>query len=71
MGKSGPIKQKTVISYILVAAKNGCELNWPRFCKETGLTLEIVSQIRCAIKKVGAKDRLKAIKEELPESVRT
>ncbi|KAG6506528.1 hypothetical protein ZIOFF_031852 [Zingiber officinale] len=67
--KSGPVKQTTVISYILVAAKNGCELNWPRFCKETGLTLEIVSQIRRAIKKIGARDRLKPIKEELPESV--
>ncbi|RWW25118.1 hypothetical protein GW17_00010570 [Ensete ventricosum] len=67
---TGPIKEQTVISYVLDAAREGCELNWSRFCKETGLTLEIVSQIRCAITSVGSRCKLKPIKEELPESVR-
>ncbi|URE42672.1 RQC [Musa troglodytarum] len=66
---SGPIKEQTVITYVLDAAREGCELNWARFCKETGLTLEIVSQIRCAITSVGSRCKLKPIKEELPESV--
>lgn len=67
---SGPIKEQTVISYVLDAAREGCELNWSRFCKETGLTLEIVSQIHCAITSVGSRCKLKPIKEELPENVR-
>ncbi|CAL9178683.1 unnamed protein product [Musa hybrid cultivar] len=66
---SGPIKEQTVISYVLDAAREGCELNWSRFCKETELTLEIVSQIHCAITSVGSRCKLKPIKEELPESV--
>ena len=64
-----PIKEKTVISYILDAARDGCEMNWNRFCEETGLTLEIVSQIRLAIAKVGSRDRMKPIKDEVPENV--
>lgn len=64
-----PIKEQTVISYILDAARDGCEMNWNRFCEETGLTHEIASQIRLAIAKVGSRDKLKPIKEELPENV--
>uniref|UniRef100_A0A0D9X300 ATP-dependent DNA helicase n=1 Tax=Leersia perrieri TaxID=77586 RepID=A0A0D9X300_9ORYZ len=64
-----PIKEKTVISYILDAAQDGCEMDWSRFCEEVGLTLEIASQIRLAITKVGSHERLKPIKEELPENV--
>ncbi|WOL01871.1 hypothetical protein Cni_G10590 [Canna indica] len=69
MGKSHPIKEQTVTSYIIDAGRHGCELNWPRLCKETGLTLEIATQIHSAIAKVGSRDRLKPIKDELPESV--
>lgn len=64
-----PIKEQTVISYILDAARDGCEMNWNRFCEETGLTPEIASQIRLAIAKVGSRDKLKPVKEELPENV--
>ncbi|KAG8099080.1 hypothetical protein GUJ93_ZPchr0013g37483 [Zizania palustris] len=64
-----PIKEQTVISYILDAARDGCEMNWSRFCEELGLTLEIASQIRLAITKVGSPEKLKPIKEELPENV--
>lgn len=63
------VKEQTVISYILEAARDGNEINWARFCSEIGLTIEAASQIRCAITKVGSRDRLKPIKEELPENV--
>ncbi|KQJ86192.1 hypothetical protein BRADI_4g03880v3 [Brachypodium distachyon] len=70
--KSGAvlIKKQTVISYILDAARDGCGMNWNRFCEETGLTHEIASQIRLAIAEVGSRDKLKPIKEELPENER-
>ena len=64
-----PIKEQTVIAYILDAAREGCELDWSRFCREVGLTPEIASGIRLAIAKVGSRDKLKPIKEELPENV--
>lgn len=64
-----PIKEQTVISYILDAARDGCEMNWNRFFEETGLTPEIASQIRLAIAKVGSRERMRPIKEELPENV--
>lgn len=63
------VKEQTVISYILEAARDGYEMNWARFCNEIGLTIETASQIRSAITKVGSRDRLKPIKEELPETV--
>lgn len=66
--EKGPVKEQTIISYILDVAREGRELNWARFCNEIGLTCEICSQIRNAISKVG-KERLKPIKEELPETV--
>ncbi|KAG0477517.1 hypothetical protein HPP92_014358 [Vanilla planifolia] len=69
MGRSGPIKEQTVISYILEAAQTGRELDWARFCLDTGLTLQIISLIRAAISKIGSRERLKPIKEELPEMV--
>ncbi|RLN34688.1 putative ATP-dependent DNA helicase RecQ [Panicum miliaceum] len=64
-----PIKEQTVIAYILDAAREGCELDWSRFCREVGLTPEIASGIRLAIAKVGSRDKMKPIKEELPENV--
>ena len=64
-----PIKEQTVIAYILDAAREGCELDWSRFCREVGLTPEIASGIRLAIAKVGSREKLKPIKEELPENV--
>lgn len=64
-----PIKEQTVIAYILDAAREGCEMDWSRFCMEVGLTLDIATGIRLAISKVGSRDKLKPIKEELPENV--
>ncbi|PKA61813.1 Mediator of RNA polymerase II transcription subunit 34 [Apostasia shenzhenica] len=69
LGRTGPIKEQTVISYILDAAETGSEVDWARFCMEIGLTLEIISQIRSAVTKIGSRERLKPIKEELPETV--
>ncbi|XP_020273084.1 uncharacterized protein LOC109848140 isoform X2 [Asparagus officinalis] len=62
------IKEQTVTTYILEVARDGHEVNWARFCNEIGLTSEVASQIRFAVTKVG-RDRLKPIKEELPEAV--
>ncbi|CAM0907620.1 unnamed protein product [Alopecurus aequalis] len=64
-----PIKEQTVVTYILDAARAGCEMNWSRFCEETGLTHEIASQIRVAIAKVGSREKMKPIKDEVPENV--
>lgn len=40
-----------------------------RLCDELGLTIEIFSAIKDAIVKVGSKEKLKPIKNELPEDV--
>ncbi|XP_072998258.1 uncharacterized protein [Typha latifolia] len=68
-GRSVPIKEQTVISYVLEAARKGYEISWIRFCDSIELTLEKASQVRCAVTKAGSKDRLKPIKDELPENV--
>lgn len=44
-------------------------MDWPRFCNEIGLTTQIFEDIQVAISKVGSKERLKPIKNELPEDV--
>jgi hypothetical protein len=64
-----PIKEQTVIAYILDAAREGCEMDWSRFCREVGLTPDIATAIRHAISKVGSREKMKPIKEELPENV--
>lgn len=64
-----PIKEQTVIGYILDAAREGREMDWSRFCREVGLTPEIASGIRLAIAKVGSREKLKPIKDELSENV--
>lgn len=64
-----PIKEQTISEYVLEAGREGCEVNWSRFCDEIGLTQEIISEIQGAIAKVGSRERLKPIKEELPDHV--
>ncbi|KAF3792903.1 ATP-dependent DNA helicase [Nymphaea thermarum] len=66
--RPAPIKQETVVEYILEAAREGHAINWVRFCEEIGLTKEIAEDIQGAISKVG-RDRLKPIKNELPDCV--
>ncbi|KAI3829909.1 hypothetical protein L1987_04040 [Smallanthus sonchifolius] len=68
-GRSAPIKVNTVLGYVLDAAREGCLVDWDRLFNEIGLTREIVAKIRTAILKVGSKDKLKPIKDELPEEV--
>lgn len=68
-GRAAPLKETTVFEYILEAAKEGYEMNWKRLCEEMGITQDIYSNIKGAILKVGSRERLKPIKEELPEEV--
>lgn len=67
--RSAPIKEQTVLGYILDAAREGCVIDWTRMFREIGLTDDILIQIEGAISKVGSKDKLKPIKDELPEEV--
>ncbi|KAG2672760.1 hypothetical protein I3760_13G057900 [Carya illinoinensis] len=68
-GRSAPIKEQTVSQYLLDAAQEDLPMDWTRYCDEVGLTREIFSAILGAITKVGSTDRLKPIKDELPEDV--
>lgn len=68
-GRSAPIKEQTVAEYLLDAAQEGLPFDWARFSEIIGLTQEIISEIQGAITKVGSADKLKPIKNELPEDV--
>ncbi|XP_057483339.1 uncharacterized protein LOC130770070 isoform X2 [Actinidia eriantha] len=67
-GRPAPVKEETIFGYILDAAQEGCAIDWSRLCQEIGLTCEIFTNIHAAISKVG-KDKLKPIKNELPEEI--
>ncbi|KAL9320181.1 hypothetical protein ACSQ67_012020 [Phaseolus vulgaris] len=67
--RSAPIKEQTVAEYLLEAAQEGLPFDWVRFSKMIGLTQEIISEIQGAISKVGSTDKLKPIKNELPEDI--
>ncbi|RDX94035.1 hypothetical protein CR513_23629, partial [Mucuna pruriens] len=68
-GRSAPIKEQTVADYLLEAAQEGLPFDWTRFSEMIGLTQEIISEIQGAISKVGSADKLKPIKNELPEDI--
>ncbi|XP_021769787.1 uncharacterized protein LOC110734037 isoform X1 [Chenopodium quinoa] len=68
-GRSAPIKEGTVLSYLLEAFQEGLATDWPRFCAEIELTPEMFSSILDAVTKVGSTEKLKPIKDELPENV--
>lgn len=51
------------------AAQEGFAIDWVRLCNEVGLTQTVSSHIQCAISKVGSREKLKPIKDELPEDV--
>ncbi|XP_062081678.1 uncharacterized protein LOC133788273 isoform X2 [Humulus lupulus] len=68
-GRSAPIKEQTVADYILDAAREGLAMDWTRFFQEIGFTHEMLSDIQSAILKVGSKEKLKPIKNELPEDI--
>lgn len=44
-------------------------MDWMRFSGEIGLTEDAFINIEAAILKVGSKDKLRPIKDELPEEV--
>ncbi|KAG8371609.1 hypothetical protein BUALT_Bualt13G0106100 [Buddleja alternifolia] len=66
--RAAPIKEQTVFKYILEAGKEGCEIDWTRLRVEIGLTEELFKTIQDVVSKVG-KEKLKPIKNELPEEV--
>ncbi|XP_022154483.1 uncharacterized protein LOC111021754 isoform X2 [Momordica charantia] len=68
-GRSAPIKETTVSAYILDAVQEGYAIDWNKFCGEIGLTSRIFSDIQAAVSKVGSAEKLKPIKDELPEEV--
>ncbi|KAJ1422981.1 Winged helix-like DNA-binding domain superfamily [Sesbania bispinosa] len=68
-GRSAPIKEQTVVEYLLEAAQEGLPFDWTRLCEMIGLTQGIISEIQVAISKVGSADKLKPIKNELPEEI--
>ncbi|GLT61087.1 hypothetical protein SLA2020_338180 [Shorea laevis] len=68
-GRSAPIREQTVSEYLLDAAQEGLPINWSRYCDEVGLTREIFSAVQGAISKVGSTEKLKPIKNELPEDI--
>lgn len=68
-GRSAPIKEGTVLSYLLEAFQEGLATDWPRFCAEIELTPEMFANILDAVTKVGSTEKLKPIKDELPENV--
>ncbi|KAI5082682.1 hypothetical protein GOP47_0002425 [Adiantum capillus-veneris] len=63
-----PIKEETVGEYIVECCRLGFELNWQRFSKETGFD-KVVKEVQAGVERVGSKDRLKPIKEQVPEHV--
>ncbi|XP_057789662.1 uncharacterized protein LOC131006526 isoform X2 [Salvia miltiorrhiza] len=65
--RAAPIKEDTVLVYIIEAGREGCPIDWARLCLEVGLTQEIFNNIQEAVSKVGT--NLKPIKNELPEEV--
>lgn len=68
-GRSAAIKEQTVLSYLLEAIQEGLPTDWTRLCEEVELTPEMFTNIRDAVTKVGSTDKLKPIKDELPENV--
>ncbi|KAG5512705.1 hypothetical protein RHGRI_038886 [Rhododendron griersonianum] len=67
--RPAPIKEGTVAGYVIDAALEGYQIDWARLLEEMGLTCEISGHIQTAILKVGSKDKLKPIKDELPEEI--
>ncbi|RAL42287.1 hypothetical protein DM860_012070 [Cuscuta australis] len=67
-GRAAPVKEQTILEYILEAAREGFPVSWSRIFDEIVLTREIFSMIAAAVSKVG-KEKMKPIKTELPEEV--
>lgn len=68
-GRSAPIQEQTVAQYLLDAAQDGLPFDWTRYIEMIGLKQDYISAIQGAILKVGSTDKLKPIKNELPEEI--
>ncbi|XP_022731147.1 uncharacterized protein LOC111285809 isoform X2 [Durio zibethinus] len=66
-GRPAPIKEQTVLQYLLDAAQEGFEIDWTRLCSEIELTHQMFSDICDAVSKIGSREKLKPIKDKLPE----
>ncbi|KAJ0075745.1 hypothetical protein Patl1_35065 [Pistacia atlantica] len=62
-GRSAPIKEQTVVEYLLEAVQEGFEIDWTRLCVEIGLTNEILLAIQGAISKVWLHRQVEAHQE--------
>ena len=58
-----PMKESTVLEYILEVARIGYEVNWVCFCKESRLAYKILKDIQVGINKASSRKKLKPIKE--------
>lgn len=63
-----PIKEETVADYIMDCCKLGYKLDWQRFSDETGFS-KVVKEVEAGVERAGVVDRLKPIKEQVPEHV--
>ncbi|KAF6143001.1 hypothetical protein GIB67_041069 [Kingdonia uniflora] len=68
-GRPAPVTEQVVYENVFEAAKEGFNIDWTRFCDEIGMTRLVRLKIHGAISKIGSRERLKPIKDELPEYV--
>lgn len=64
-----PIKEDTVVEYILDCLRAGYEVDWDRLCVDAQFDESRAEEVRIAVLKVGSRDKLKPIKDQLPETV--
>ncbi|KAF6159724.1 hypothetical protein GIB67_029982 [Kingdonia uniflora] len=62
-----PVTEQVVYEYVFEAAKEGFNIDWNKFCDEIGMTRLVRLKIHGAISKIGSRERLRPIKDELPE----
>ncbi|XVF37342.1 hypothetical protein REPUB_Repub19eG0137700 [Reevesia pubescens] len=68
-GRPAPIKDQTILLYLLDASQEGFEIDWTRLCNEIELTHQMFSDICDAVSKIGSREKLKPIKDKLPEEI--
>lgn len=64
-----PIKEETVAEYIMECSKLGYALDWKRFSNECGFSKVTAKEVQVGIERAGSKDKLKPIKEQVPDHV--
>ena len=63
-----PVKEETIADYIMQCCRLEYQLDWERFCSETGFD-EVVNEVQSGVEMAGCRDKLKQIKEQVPEHV--